>query len=694
MNVFLCNFLRILKRPFAADAYLRDLLDETIVRKHSVVQRIWNSPILSTRLKRRIKEIEDSNVGSAANLKAAKHRFESFAAPLGRMFLHLEEFLDQVQETCDERGQSKEAEDCWNWLDGLDDEKLYQLAMMADCADEILVATRMVDTEDLDTSVMHDSARELLKRLDALFNKKQCLNIPGYTKHALEILKRPRIFYGPKGAVKSVGGRAPEEALQNCFHRMAAYAALVADVVHTEFPDYELFAALSVFNLEDSCTSRPANHGGDTSLLRLAKAFNVNEAALKDQYHRLRAVALQKKKDRVDICNKTAWRDAVLSCHRHSETKRNWNLDALLPAIWRFVGWTAATSGVEQNFSKALRSIGPQRGSLTSEHEETAVRFAVYKPDQAEIEAVIVKARELWAQHYGPPRKITHQRCDKGTRKLPASKGNTETAWLNKRRAATLAAGKQIGDSTALSIEAAQAGCGWTEGHDKEHTFQSKKRAKKELQALQDGILLQDEIRPDMEDALRDMQQKQDKADRATRRKSGRNQQLRNHLNLILKVGTVACINVTTGRDDLEQKLRSNGISIEEDLSLKVQMLVVDDPTRLTKIQSWVVALKGVLVCSSEAILTSNQPKGFGAFLSFKAAITDKHNLHLSPEFLIKHAAISKLIQDACGLPNSRWALKDAAALRCTVLGGESGKKASKFLQSITHVIRSESRAR
>ena len=68
MNVFLCNFRRILKRPFAADVYMRDLLDETIVRKHSVVQRIWNSPILSTRLKRRIKEIEDSNVGSAANL--------------------------------------------------------------------------------------------------------------------------------------------------------------------------------------------------------------------------------------------------------------------------------------------------------------------------------------------------------------------------------------------------------------------------------------------------------------------------------------------------------------------------------------------------------------------------------------------------------------------------------------------------
>ena len=184
-------FVRILKRPFAADAYLKNILDEAVVLNDSVVQRIWNSPVLSLRLRRRIQESsEGSSVGSAANLKAAKHRFESFAAPLGRMLLHLEEFLDEVQETCDDRGASKEAEDCWRWLSTLDEEKLYQLGMLADCSDEILVATRQVDKEDVDTSMMHDAARALLERMDALFNKKQCLEIPGYTTHVLQILKK------------------------------------------------------------------------------------------------------------------------------------------------------------------------------------------------------------------------------------------------------------------------------------------------------------------------------------------------------------------------------------------------------------------------------------------------------------------------------------------------------------------------
>ena len=140
-----------MKRPFDADPYLRDLLEETITRRHSVVQRIWHSDMLSARLKRRIKENTESPTGNSANLNAAKHRFESYAAPLGRSLQHLEEFLDVVQEICDERGSSKEGCDCWDWLQGLTNEKMYQLAMLADCSDELLVATREMDQEDLDT---------------------------------------------------------------------------------------------------------------------------------------------------------------------------------------------------------------------------------------------------------------------------------------------------------------------------------------------------------------------------------------------------------------------------------------------------------------------------------------------------------------------------------------------------------------
>ena len=126
---------------------------------------------------------------------------------------------------------------------------------------------------------------------------------------------------------------------------------------------------------------------------------------------------------------------------------------------------------------------------------------------------------------------------------------------------------------------------------------------------------------------------------------------------------------------------------------MNVQLLVVDDPARLTKLQSWLVALKGALACSPEAVLTSNDLKGTGPFLQYKAAIKGQRNLHLSPMFQIKHGETSTLLQDACQLPNSHWKLREATAPRCTVLGGPEGLKASRFLRSISHVIRSECRA-
>jgi len=205
--------------------------------------------------------------------------------------------------------------------------------------------------------------------------------------------------------------------------------------------------------------------------------------------------------------------------------------------------------------------------------------------------------------------------------------------------------------------------------------------------------LLQHEIRPDMEDALRERQNKNMKADKETKKKHEKTQLRRGPSKLKIKVGTVACINVATGRDQIELVLISSGTLLQEVLSMNVQLLVVDDPARLTKLQSWYVALKGALVCSPEAVLTSNHLKGTGPFLRYKAAIEGKRNLRLSPEFKTKHGATSTLLQDACQLPSSHWKLREATAPRCTVLGGPEGMKASKFLRSISRVIRSESRA-
>jgi hypothetical protein len=246
-----------------------------------------------------------------------------------------------------------------------------------------------------------------------------------------------------------------------------------------------------------------------------------------------------------------------------------------------------------------------------------------------------------------------------------------------------------------LSVEAAASGSGWTAGHDKEHSFQVKKRAKKELQALQDGVQLQHEIRPGMQEDLAEMTQRQAKTDAATKRKFMQRQDLRRTPKLRIKAGNVVCISVPEFADDLARVLLSKGCNLVDQLSLETQVLVVSDPASLEKSQKWIAALSGVLVCSAEAVLSVDSDNGIGPWLQFSPAIERKRKLHLTEEFWAKNGMISNLLRDACQLPGSHWTISAAAGVKgCTVLGGEGGKSAKTFLKSITNVCRALSRAR
>ena len=243
-----------------------------------------------------------------------------------------------------------------------------------------------------------------------------------------------------------------------------------------------------------------------------------------------------------------------------------------------------------------------------------------------------------------------------------------------------------------MSIEAAQGGAGWTAGHEQEHVFQVKKRAKKELQALEDGVLLQHEIRPGMQEALIEMKKRDKGADAKTKRTLQQTQSRRTTAKLTLKAGTVVCISVSESVEDLTRVLRSRGCLLADQLSLKTQLLVVGDPACLDKSQKWIAALSGVLVCSAEAVLSLDNC--IGPFVKFRAATASNRKLHLSQDFQAKHVWISNLLREACQLPSSCWRMSAAACKGCVVLGGEHGKTARNFLKSITCVLRAESRAR
>jgi hypothetical protein len=75
---------RLMSRPWHADKMLNSVLRHFALSKTSPAQMIQHSPDLRAELKRICRMRMPSNSREQGNLRAAKHRFESFQKPLGR----------------------------------------------------------------------------------------------------------------------------------------------------------------------------------------------------------------------------------------------------------------------------------------------------------------------------------------------------------------------------------------------------------------------------------------------------------------------------------------------------------------------------------------------------------------------------------------------------------------------------------
>ena len=100
---------RILQRPYKADPVLHDVMNNSILASDSIVQKIWNSHVFTAWFERHRKEMEATH-GKVKNLRAAKHRFESFSKPLGRVILWLPALLATAHDIAVQREGAPEGQ--------------------------------------------------------------------------------------------------------------------------------------------------------------------------------------------------------------------------------------------------------------------------------------------------------------------------------------------------------------------------------------------------------------------------------------------------------------------------------------------------------------------------------------------------------------------------------------------------------
>ena len=100
--------------------------------------------------------------------------------------------------------------------------------------------------------------------MNALLLQLKCQHVQGFTKDAINKLQKQRVLMVGV-VVKNFGG--PEHpipvVLHRCLQRMACYARLAIRTLTTEFPNYELIDAFSVFNISDeTCRAFERRAGG------------------------------------------------------------------------------------------------------------------------------------------------------------------------------------------------------------------------------------------------------------------------------------------------------------------------------------------------------------------------------------------------------------------------------------------------
>ena len=165
----------------------------------------------------------------------------------------------------------------------------------------------------------------------------------------------------------------------------------------------------------------------------------------------------------------------------------------------RGAAWSAATSKVEQSFSKIDANLCKNRLSASAPVENMNVNlFMSADVTEAELESVIDGAIMIWKMYrpWSHSRMHTVDRRDKGFPKdvcaQASSSGGekpTEKAFLSNVRSVVAKSSKR-GASGAL-LEAVVPL--WDKGHENELAFQKQKRRKKEVEAcLQDHLLPDD----------------------------------------------------------------------------------------------------------------------------------------------------------------------------------------------------------
>jgi hypothetical protein len=392
----------------------------------------------------------------------------------------------------------------------------------------------------------------------------------------------------------------------------------------------------------------------EAALARLSKLLDLDPFELNAEYVSFLPLALKEFTNR-DVSNFDAWRNALTQPRRAKEGRTPGA--TLRQVIIRYGAWGFSTSGVERAFSDAQRIAGLSRTQLSMSLTSDEMVLVNSSLTAKEMTEVTIEAQAAWAVVYGDERRGSKTRLDAGKPKPQDAGGkSSETGFIKQRRAAVheLASTRK-----AVAFDEIQVPDGyWTEKHDKEVKFQTSKARDRELAALEDGGLLDDEVRPDMKDDLLGFQIK--RADNHFKREAMASKHSLKPMRKSLHLDGLNVFLATSldDRQSLECFCRQKGARVVADKAI-AELFIIPDVSAPSPQTRCCCILGGHTVADNQFLLSAGKK---GCAVEYKRSLKCQRIIYFSDGFLAGHPAMADLILQKMDGAGSNWRLSTSFA--------------------------------
>ncbi len=653
---------RLLSRPWAADTLLADLLDTIVLSRGSIVQMIQHSGDFRNWLLEFSRDNIHKDITTAfSNLRAAKHRFESYASPLSRCVIDFDAIIAVATRIRIWRSGNAEARNADMFLNILNEEVVLTLAMLADCADECLLLLRHFDTDAVDSSQMTEKLAFFMDRISYLFMKGEVCNAEGHTKLVLTYLSRPHVFFTSQGC-RTIGGpdRTPPTLINTCLQRLQNWVVLAKSVLLAEFPSHDILTAFGIFSLaQDGNDTGQSTSMVDASLRTIVAGLPGLSSldALHAEFRDVLNMARYEKRNATGgSSNKDAWLRAFQRVRGSSKRSQERHPHAnILHVFCRYTCWTPATSQLESCFSRGAQIITSHRHSLTARREDDLfmlLNLGCFIDTEDGILELLNAARQIWIRVYGKAsRHILGQRIDKGLRHKwkdsSARKTRTHRAWLQRRRdhvgQKRKTGDRALVDDRAATVRLGQSG--WSAQHADELAFQQRKLVHRKVESFLHSTLPEHAVDADVVAGIaRELKKRRDSQKTRTRTYLRRTTPASPPTRLELQ-GAVAYVDVALLSEAFRRSLQIKGIRVSGDhcqATFFVLQNAADPPLDIR----WHAGLCGGWILESSVLL--GEP-GFAC--KFRCAALVKRKVWVSAAFRAASPSLWSSLQRCAGSP-------------------------------------------